>query len=1198
MNSGVTRVGGLLLILLVAVYFKFVYLDDDDSYVPTRAATSYVLDPNADGDHGIAVDFKNIPESGWLSNERTTALKYLTRADVSLLIAPVQGDKNAFDPVERSLITRLLSDHIAQLDPNYVADPGAVLQYLGTHRSTHSLIDIRTLANRVRAEKILVLRAEHDRDGRWSLSATLISTAGTDIETETWADLTFSDSTPPSASFMEIVQDVAEFATDRRLEIPGERPVFGENEFVFPETLQGLVEKSGESPLHAAAYLQLLGMLHPRGSFNETRDHLFERSLVELEKVPADVPFSRYFKARAYAYLDRRPAAVAVLGQATNRHEVALLAALNGDLPALQSYFEDDETSVLRFMAVRDLQKIGRVYGAEDDPDLLESFVEAHPTWAPLLYRSLRDYEDWANYSAAVPKYALDNLVPIDGVSLEAYVEAQAVVGDLPDEIDLTRLLWKHIEALESQIVKDRRSGAGAASIIATVDILELAKTITIANHLREVEEDLVTRVIPEAALEELDRFEPFYAGHPAVSLLRGRVLQTMAKDSVGPERNNLLTASREARANGFAWTGRLTTDAIEVARGYAQFRVPAGGIPVSSEFSHYSRRYFEWPRSSDWYDSFPAKEAKDGAIQACIDYRWTAFSCLKWKIAEAAEASDDPELVRSELLAQYADRFVGHPTRTKYAIELARAPDDKGAEIRALKARIEAGSTDLSLYYALGRIYKRRGEYKKAQEAWLSHPNFQANNAAESLAEIGHADTAGAMLFWIGQYELALPLLELAANGGTGSASNMTSSARVALIDGDLESAASWSANRVRRYDSKHGLRDFLQLLHLLGESELAWNTLEQFEAREQNAEMWSGALVGHRMESATIEEIAEWVQSSDSRRAAEARAGERWKETVSLGPRYLLLAGTMDRIPGPDFSAVVSSAYSRPLPRYRHRTTSPTPENGLSEPVESAIVRDTRWEFGHDPLVPTPQVLRHAEDDQEVDHRYTMLAGAMSAFLGEDYAQAYEKFNETAYYYYLDEYLPYYAFSAAALGREEYLYAALEAREAQFDELLLNESFGPSNLGYRFDEDLAYAVLAAFSGDHEAAMRSLRKALNNRPYLENRSVYPMYQVVDFADRLFEQTGEDVYREFALDLSRRHTIVLPMYSWAYFIVAKYSQADLERVSAAASGLHLDPLSHRATKLDRDLLDEATKLLGKSGAPYLRRGKATSNQTT
>ncbi|MDH5619851.1 MAG: hypothetical protein OEZ11_14640 [Gammaproteobacteria bacterium] len=1003
-------------------------------------------------------------------------------------------------------------------------------------------------------------------------------------ESRTWTDLPFGDTQLPSQSFLGIVDEVAAFAIGRPTSAQEVTAEFDESSFTFPGSWDALLERAGSSPVYAAGYLQLLGMLHPKGEFNEVRDRLFERSLVELERLSPETPFYRYFKARAFAYLDRRPAAVALLTGTLNRHEEALLAALNGNLPELQERVAGDETSVLRFMALKDLQVIERWYKGTVGTDALEPFVEAHPAWAAMVSRSMRDYAPWADYSIATLKLALDSLTATSTLSLEEFFEKEAVVGNLPDDVELTRLVWEHIGVLE----EERNSGGPrAGQALFKTDIGEWAKTTAVSNHLRAVGVDLESRALPDKALDKLNRFESFYAGHPEVTLLKARVLREVMKDSTATENTNLRQAAKTARANGFAWTGRLTQDAVAVARSVSDaFNLRPRMSLNESPFVRYSTRYTEWPRSSAWYYFIRPEEREDGAFQRCIDYMWTAFQCVMWTIQVESESHDNPEQLRAELLAKYSDRFHGHPKRDEFAVRIARESGDADAEMRELRSKVDAGSTDWSLYYALGIFHKRRGEYDKAQEAWLAYPGFGPDGSVEATSVENQADLAAAMLYWIGQHELARPLLELSASSNAGSGASMSSSQRLALLNGDLELAAQWAAARVRRYDSPYGFRDFLQLLHAFGESPLAWNTFDQYQAVRQDVQMWSGALVGHRIESATSEAIAEWLHSSDARISARARASRRG-ETIDLAPRYLLMAGTMDRIPDDKFADLVSKAFSSPRPIYHHRTTHPSPLNELSEPVEYTVVRDGRYEFAHDPLVPFPQEVHRLADRQEIDHRYTMLARAMTSFLGEDHAAAFKQFNETAYFYYLEEYLPYYAFSAATVGQSKHIEELLRGREQEFEKVLQKEKLLSSSMGYRFDEDLTYAVLSAFSADHESSIRYLRQALNNRPYLDDRSVYPMYQIVELAVRLYEQTGEHVYREFALDQSRRHAVVLPMYAWPYFVVAKYSDNSFERTRATASGLHLDPLSNRAKSIDKQLLDDARRLLETNGPPYL-----------
>jgi hypothetical protein len=243
----------------------------------------------------------------------------------------------------------------------------------------------------------------------------------------------------------------------------------------------------------------------------------------------------------------------------------------------------------------------------------------------------------------------------------------------------------------------------------------------------------------------------------------------------------------------------------------------------------------------------------------------------------------------------------------------------------------------------------------------------------------------------------------------------------------------------------------------------------------------------------------------------------------------------------------------------------------------------------FTNDLAVPSPDVGRLSELNSEVGTRYEMLAGAMSAFLNDDMRTAFARFNETAYHYVLDEYLPYFAFSASVTGHSSHLHAALERRQNHFKRSRAYERNNDDYVGIRFDEDLTYGVLAAFDGSHDDAIDHLKRALNDRPYVQLRTVFPYYQVVDLADRLFERTGDVAYRDFALDLARRHTIIQPMYAWAYFVVAKYSDSEVERVEAAASGFHLDPLSHRGSALPAELRDQSEEYLINNAPPYLTR---------
>ena len=1140
-----------------------------------------------------AFEIPDVPDSKWINAERKYARIALAGIDADLLIVPVQGGENSFDPIERSLITRFVADRVIQSTDILVPNPTFVFRELGSHRSIYPEDDIRSLATYVRSPEVMELHAEHDRNGRFEFVVTLVNTTdGATKRTKTWPKLEYSDASPPFVAIQGILDEVVRFVAHRRVRKTkvGRSTRFAN--YRFPESIDELRAESAKSSLHAAAYLQLVGMLHPSGNFNEVRNQLFERSLVELSKVPSRNSDKRYFTARALAYLDRRPAAVRALGNPKNAHERALLAALNGNLITLRAEVERMGTSAMDFMAWRDLLKVETAYSKRKERTITEQFVEENPLWAPFIHRALQDTSTWASYSTASLKLGLEQLVPSEAASLHMMLDKAMATADFPDELKLTRAVWRHIEAIGDGKISGWAGQAENYSNASELDILDLAKTMAVANRIRSIEDDLSLRDIPDAALKEINEFDSLFSGHPAITLQKGRALAMLVDDSTGVEKENLEQESDAEFLNGLAWTGQMTAVAVEFAR---FFKNQARGREISGrqrrsdlpEFSKHPLRYYEWPKGAAWHRRVPFSEFDGGALLRCLEYTWTAFHCLKEQIEFEEQKPDASESIRADLMAKYSHRFIGSPGRAEFEIQSNRNADDSDSEIRELRSRVEAGGADWSIYYALGRELKRRGDYQAAQEAFLSYPGFLDARSSVAVRNSNFAYDAGSMFYWIGQYELALPLLEISANSGTGSGGSMSAGNRISLIKGDLEEAEGWTASRVRRYASKYAIRDLQQILHIRGQSDIAWSIFEQVQSTTQDPQMWSGTLVGHRMASATTEEIANWIETAESRKEAVIVLSRPYY-TLRLAPRYLLLAGTMDRAPGPELaSAVAKFGFVGGRTYFNQEAMFDDGTGPVMWKME--YVAEDGKRLDHDALVATPSDGQKAKDKEQIASRFEMLANAMSAFLQNDFDKASDAFNETAYYYFLDEYLPYYAFSAAATGRAEHLKAALEAREPGLAAIRQREALGSSERGYRFDEDLSYAVLASFEGRHEDSLDFLKRALNNRPYIEERTVYPLYQVVDLADRLYERTNVDLYREFALDLARRHTVVLPMYAWAYFIVAKYSESSAELVKSAASGLKLDPLSHRATLLPKDLIQKARDHLEKYGPPYLFR---------
>jgi len=1113
------------------------------------------------------------------------------------LVVPVQSGGLSFDPIERELITRIISDGIANTKDALVANPSFVLRFFGMNRYAYSTDERLELAELTQADEIVELYADHDGKGNFDFRISVLERSSKrTLRSKTWQLLRYDDSHPPYQAVVSILHELIAFSVGANISFGITKTKFDVENFRFPDSLNNLKTRSKKNPLESAAYLQLLGMLHPRGIYNEARNGLFERSLVELQKIEPSSPYYKYFAARALAYLDRRPAAIEVLGEPTNPYEKALLAALNGDLVSLREDVPSMKRSALTFMSWRDLQEIEFKYNKQKTRDeLITQYVEENPFWGPFIFRALSDSNLWANYSPVTIKLGLESVIPSESGTLETFLTKSVAIGDSPSEWDVVSLLWSSIAEIEQDNLADWNRDQSNGLWPSEIDIVDLARSITLANQIRRVEDDLSKRRSAKSALQNIRQYESLFNGQPEMTLQKARALVLRAGESGGAESQRLGRQAAELWLNGIAWTGQLTADALYAADIYTQ-NLNISGTDVPTDNSDLSaqlrieRRLDEWPQSTEWHTSITRQDSMNGALERCLAYAWTHFFCLKELVGNPLQSAGRRYPDRDKLLAENAHRFRGHPGRALLDIEEARLSGSTDNEIEHLQAVVQSGSDDWSVYYVLGRALKRRGDYELAQNLFLSYPGFNELTENTALANSSNAYLAGSMFYWIGQYELAMPLLELSASSGTGSGSDYASAVRIALIAGDLESAKDWSAAEARRYNDKYAIRDLMQILHVTGESEIAWGLFDQVQSVRQDAQMWSGALVGHRMAGATINDIIDWLNTKESRRNAVMEDNANSGAQVSLAQRYLLMSSTMDRKSKPELVDAMKNFRSLAPNEYRLTTAKGIPG---AKPIGN--VYQGRKRLLNDPLVHVRTKDLPADDGEQIDHRIEMIAKAMVAFQSDSHEEAFNQFDQTARFYRLDEYLPYFAVSASITGKNEQLRVALKVRERELNGRWLREEALSSDLGFRFDEDLTYAVISAFDNDHDEALSRLQDAINNRPYIEERTVYPYYQVVEIASLLYEHTGQAIYRDFALDLARRHTIVLPMYAWAYFVVAEYSESSIERTEAAASGYYLDPLSYRATKLPLGVADSAKKRLATNGAPFLERGTTDPN---
>jgi hypothetical protein len=615
------------------------------------------------------------PASPWLESQRQRAAAAIPRdRGYGALVAPFLVQGYGVDPIERSLMARLLADRL-WLAGVRVADPELAEVALGeTGRdddgvSPHGLSSARELADSLAAQYLVVGYAGHRFDGKLRITVeTYERGAGGRLPerpTRVWdrAELLLSHERLPSVVLRDELDSVASSvlgrAARRRGALLGAPVETGE-----PPPLSGafdsLVADSMAGPLRAAHLLQFLARLFPEG---RERERLYERSLVALWRTPLETPHRALLEARAWHHLQRRPAARAVLATATaGPAEAALLGALDGDLERA-SRVDAIGPPLLRLLARAERFDLELAYG-RPPAELGETFAvlgaEVGWWWSPLWLRSLAGR--FEHPSSA--REDLELLESLAGAADPGLMQGIALAKSWGDEIELF---------MAPRSLADRALGLGIAPWVERAelfaphpaDLLRLIASRGDAAAVADVARELVEAGSSEQALARVELYAPVYAGHPRLEALRAAALAAMAERAASPARAEEL--GREAfRAAGRAlvWSGG--TLAPPGAEAHPLFGLFSAEFPVHAGWRLPERIPplvgLGAPPPLDWI-----REVSLRADYSATDPSWLAALHDRLAREGATEA-----LLR--LALDNERRFAGHPQRPAFLTEGAGA--------------------------------------------------------------------------------------------------------------------------------------------------------------------------------------------------------------------------------------------------------------------------------------------------------------------------------------------------------------------------------------------------------------------------------------------------------------------------------------------------------------------------------------------
>lgn len=1043
--------------------------------------------------------------SPWIAREQELFRDVVAYHHYDVLVVPLQVRSPSVDRIARSLMTRMLSEQIRTRSKLTVPDPTWTARALGANARTFADTDVTAMAEAINARMVVngyVNRSPDNRTLTVEIEVRTRESGGTGWHTtykKEWPGLVFSDELPPSAAFAGIVDRMVD-------ELPLGTPVAPWKSAHVPAlpadvvaSLPPTADAGARTPVEEAARLQLFATLHQPEDLEAAQ--LWERSLIALWRASEDSVGLRLLKARAYLHLYRRPAALAVLGTPANPAEAALYALLQGDLLSAQEQAARIENDWQRLTAEIEMEDLRFAYGQTVGYEERRKAVLAKYTRliVPLQLR----FSQPAWFSPELPATVADELARL-GVSTSA--------GGVPNYLErgIGMLSWLYFcedhhspySRLAVMVERTypavwRRNVARWAEMndpaaLNEWDYYDLLYAVSRAAALKSVSAIKFNQDLPGSALKQIGILESTFDGYAPLAYVKAAALWTIGEKS--PEaRHTYHEKSERVARDVYLWEG--------------------GETQIASRAEWYIRT-----KAYTKYDDEPPRPYRQQYVQGelvfnevrapRLDDRRLAYLTRRvaYAVSDFSAVEDLVKYLRSTGQTDHAsnvilglgNRFAGSSRRSKFLSAFYRQNSDPGAAIAYLRGELKVQPEEWNNYYELARLLCELGRWQEAQSMVLDFPLFK--NPKANRVSLANKAYSGAMLFFDrGEGALATPLFRLALAQDTGASAELSAAEYLALMRGDLTSAATQARHDMERYNYVRSATRYLTYRFLLGESSAVWRDFDQLEPRFGEADLWDAAFMAHRLAEANDAAIEDFVMKSaayDTRNNYLSRA---------LRERYAFMALLIDRPVSREALAILDRASAR----FNHS-------------------------YFYHKLADGYFALRTGDYA-----RARQLLAPISADLTGISANTHES---------KDEVLPYLTLVDIKLGKRDDAIRRLEAYRRLADG--------------GFDYHVAAALLAGYDGKKDAAITSLWHAFHNRPATGTRSFFPGYLLIEACEFLYHDTHDAAYRELIVEFARRESETFPN-SWAYAAQAKYATSSEQRQAALARALHLDPRSER-----------------------------------
>jgi len=700
------------------------------------------------------------PTSAWLESERALYRKVLARSKADLLVIPFQVQGYGLDRIERSLMSADLAYAIAAAGKRTVADPFLVARALGEGERRLQILNIEALATQLRAQTILLGFVGHDKHHAFTLTLQLREVAATPgvpskmIWQHDWRAIPFNDDQTPAQVMHVMLPELL-----RQLPL-GTQGIAASAAEAAPtritEPLRSVVMQ--ERPHSASPELLDLFAALTASTDERSREREFARAVIAAWQTSQREPRVRFDEAYALMNLERRPGALAVLAGLQTPEAITLRALLQGDLPTALTSIDQVTVPLQRVLLQISLRDLQLKYEREPQIELSAAaalFGAKLPDWQALVTVRASDADPWSNIDPLVIKRVLDAAFPLAGLDADSLVRGSAVVNGQAvtnDAVDMANV--RHLRQAAEAIPPTH---SGLAALRPTQwDLLWVLEGLTESRIAKEIYQEIDLRGQMRAALEMADRKEPFFGGNPLIAAARAGAAARLVHGSAPEIARALGPTVQQAGmlaaywAHGQSHLAARALVAVGTADGEAAIRLDAYA--------------YDYPRRAYWIDGFMG-EQQHPEQRTAFALESLAFS--RDDVAPMAQLLPGKGHGGYESIAEsLGTRFAGNP-RLPHAFSSVDARKAYEADpIPGLQAAI-TNAPDVWLNYdgLGGSLIMLRGNYEAAAKAYMSYPGFAAASPSDPVALSTAAHDAGQTLYLAGHWELARPLLQIAAD-------------------------------------------------------------------------------------------------------------------------------------------------------------------------------------------------------------------------------------------------------------------------------------------------------------------------------------------------------------------------------------------------------------------------------------------------